>query len=153
MNPEDEKYAAQLLEKMKAQNAMMNPGADNKGNPDQSPGGPISGMTNKPSVSVNEQAVLSSVQTSAPSAPAQGAFADCPQCGTMHPPIRPGEICPMKKVEIKEASVTDEDINRFLTSLKNISVSQIQSKGIKNGNKLFQHLTVEIAKILEAYNE
>lgn len=151
MNPEDEAYAAQLLAKMKAQTGMMNP-ETSQGSPDQSPGGPIvPGHT--PPLGVNEQAVLSNVQTSTPAAPARGAFAECPQCGIMHPPLRPGESCPMKKVEIKEASVTDDDINRFLSQLKNISVSQIQSKGIKDGNKLFNHLIVEITKLLEGYSE
>ncbi len=153
MNPEDEAYAAKLLEKMKAQNAMLNPEL-NKGNPDQSPGGPIiPGRTLNAKVDSNSQAIMSNIQNSGPSSPAQGAFPDCPQCGAMHPLLRPGETCPMKKVEVKEAGITDEDVNRFLTSLKNISVSQIQSKGIKNGNKLFQHLTVELTKILEAYSE
>ena len=154
MNPEDEKYAAQLLEKMKAQNAMMNPGGDTQGNPDQSPGGPIMGNVATPkSVDPNSQAIISSVQNSSPASPAQGAFANCPQCGSMHPPLRPGETCPMKKVEVIEAGISDDDINRFLSALKNISVSQIQSKGIKDGNKLFQHLTIELTKILEAYSE
>jgi len=152
MNPEDEAYASQLLEKMKAQNAMLNPEL-NKGNPDQSPGGPITSGRPLSNVDSNSQAVMSNIQGSGPASPAKGAFPDCPQCGSMHPLLRPGETCPMKKVEVKEAGVTDEDVNRFLSQLKNIAISQIQSKGIKNGNKLFQHLTVEIAKVLESYSE
>jgi len=154
MNPEDETYAQQLIEKMKAQNNMLTP-PDNQGSPDQSPGGPIlpGNVPANPNVNLNSDAISSNIRPGEPPTPARGAFADCPQCGNMHPPLRPGETCPMKKVEVKEAGITDDDINRFLAQLKNISVSQIQSKGIKDGNKLFKHLTVEIAKILEGYSE
>lgn len=145
MNPEDEKYAEQLIERIRAQNAMMEPTIlpqrkaefiDNEGN------------------AVNEQAVLSSVASSSgPAPPAVGAFDSCPQCGVMHPPLQQGETCPVKKVEVKEAGLKEEDVTRFVINMRNIAVSQIQSKGIKDGNKLFKHLTIEFMKILEEYSE
>jgi len=155
MNPEDEAYAAKLVERMKQQNQMMAP--DTSKNPDQSPEH-IANVLNRgrpqnPEVDINSQAMLSNVQNSTPAPPASGAWAECPQCGVMHPPVPAGQKCPNAKVEIKEAGVRDEDINRFLSSLKNITVSQIQSKGIKDGNKLFKSLTIELTKFLEGYNE
>jgi len=145
MNPEDEKYAQQLIERMKAQQAGMNPAQ----------------MPNRPAEHVeqgidpiHEQAVLNSVQTqSAPPAPAQGAFAECPQCGIMHPPLQEGQRCPVKKVEVKEAGITEDMVTKLTVDLRNIAISQVQSKGIKDGNKLFKHLTIEFMKILENYNE
>jgi len=155
MNPEDEAYAQQLIEKMKLQNQAMNPTAG--GSPDQSPGN-IGDVLNRgrnanPDVDINSQAILSNVKSSEPPVPAQGAWAECPQCGVMHPPVNPGETCPNKKVEVPEAGIQDEDINKFLAQLKNITVSQIQSKSIKDGNKLFQKLTLELTKFLEGYSE
>ncbi len=155
MNPEDEVYAAKLLERMKQQNQMMAP--DTSQNPDQSPEN-IASVLNKgreinPAVDINSQAMLSNVQNNTPAAPAPGAWAECPQCGVMHPPVPGGQKCPNAKVEIKEAGVRDEDINIFLSTLKNITVSQIQSKGVKDGNKLFKMLTVELTKFLEGYSE
>jgi hypothetical protein len=144
MNPEDEKYASQLIERMKAQQANMQPMKLPERKPELIDGG---GNV------VNEQAVLSSVANSAPSAPAVGAFAECPQCGIMHPPLRVGEKCPVKKVEVVEAGLKEEDVTKLVIDLRNIAISQIESRGLKDGNKLFKHLTVEFMKALEAYSE
>lgn len=145
MNPEDEKYAAQLIERMKAQNAGMQPMRmperkaeiiDNDGN------------------AINEQAALASVTNSAgPAPPAVGAFPECPQCGIMHPPVPVGQKCSVAKVEIKEAGITEDHVTKFTIDLRNIAISQIESKGFKDGNKLFKHLTIEFMKILEEYKE
>jgi len=156
MNPEDEAYAAKLLERMKQQNQMMAP--DTSQNPDQSPEN-IANVLNRggrppsPQTDINSQAMLSSIENSSPAAPASGAWAECPQCGVMHPPVPAGQICPNARVEIKEAGIRDEDINVFLSTLKNITVSQIQSKEITDGNKLFKSLTIELTKFLEGYSE
>lgn len=145
MNPEDEKYAAQLIERMKAQQAGMNPM--------QMPNRPAERVV-QGNDAMHEQAVLNSVQTqSAPPAPAQGAFDVCPECGVMHPPVAQGKPCPLKKVEVKSAGITDEMITKLVVDLRNIAISQVQSKGIKDGNKLFKHITIEFMKILERYNE
>lgn len=144
MNPEDEQYAQQLIERMKKQHEMMQPPTQLPERKAESISGPSK---------VNTQNVISSVQSSAPPEPARGAFDKCPQCGTLHPPLRPGEKCPLAKIEVKEAGVNDTDVAKFVVDLRNIAISQIQSKGIKDGNKLFKHVTVEFMKILEAYSE
>jgi len=145
MSPEDEKYAAQLIERMKAQQAGINP-MQMPNRPAEPLTGDVGGM--------NEQAVLSSVKNSSgPPPPAQGAFAVCPQCGIMHPPLQEGQKCPVKKVEVKEAGITEDMVTKFTVDLRNIAISQVESKGLKDGNKLFKYLTIEFMKILEAYSE
>lgn len=145
MNPEDEKYAAQLIQQMKQQNQAMNPIKLPQRKSEQV----LDGMNG-----MSEQAALSSVQSSSgPAPPAQGAFAVCPQCGIMHPPLQAGQKCPVAKIEIKEAGLKDEDISNFVINMRNIAISQIESKGIKEGNKLFKYLTVEFMKSLEGYKE
>jgi len=144
MNPEDEKYVAQLVERMKAQTNMMQPTSMPERKPELIDGG---GSV------INEQAVLSSVANSSPFTPAVGAFGECPQCGIMHPPLRMGEKCPVAKVEIKEAGITSDNVTKFTVDLRNIAISQIESKGIKDGNKLFKYLTIEFMKTLENYKE
>jgi len=143
MNPEDEKYAAQLIERMKMQNQAMQPMKLPERKPELVDGG-----------AVNEQAVLASVSNSSgPPPPVAGAFDACPQCGVMHPPLRTGENCPVKKVEVVDAGLKEEDITKFIIDLRNIAISQIELKGIKDGNKLFKYLTVEFMKTLEGYSE
>ena len=145
MNPEDEKYAAQLIERMKAQNAGMTPMTLPERKPE---------MLDPAGNAVNEQAVLASVTNSAgPAPPAVGAFDVCSQCGIMHPPLPAGQKCSVAKVEIKEAGITEDHVTKFTIDLRNIAISQIESKGFKDGNKLFKHLTIEFMKILEAYSE
>lgn len=144
MNPEDERYAQQLIERMKQQNQMMNPAQMPARNPE-----PVSDGASE----INAQNVISSVQNSGPPEPAHGAFSVCPQCNTMHPPLKPGQKCPVAKVEVPEAGVSDADISKFVVDLRNIAISQIEKKGIKDGNKLFKHLTIEFMKSLEGYNE
>jgi hypothetical protein len=143
MNPEDERYAAQLLEKMKQQNAAMMGG---QGLPNRQPEMVGGG-------SIPDQSILQSVSQSKPPTPAQGAFDVCPQCGVMHPPLSPGQKCPVSKVEVKEAGVTEDDIVRFTVNMRDIAISQIEKKKIKEGNKLFKYLTIEFMKLLEGYKE
>jgi len=143
MDAEDEKYAAQLLERMKQQNAAMMGG---KGLPNRQP--EVLGGGNIP-----DQAVLNSITQAPPPLPAQGAFDVCPQCGIMHPPLSQGQKCPVAKVEIKEAGLKEEDIIRFTVNMRDIAISQIEKKKIKEGNKLFKYLTIEFMKLLEGYKE
>jgi hypothetical protein len=103
---------------------------------------------------MNEQAIINNIQTSAgPPQPAQGAFPICPQCGVMHPPLPPGKKCSVAKVELKESGVSKDDIVRFTVNLRDIAISQIEKKNIKEGNKLFKYLTIEFMKLLEEYEE
>jgi len=84
----------------------------------------------------------------------QSRFPVCDQCGFTHPPLRPGQKCPAAesgKEEIPE--VGEVDLTDFIVSMKNILVSQIQSKKIKDVKKLTSFTIVEITKILEGYKE
>lgn len=79
----------------------------------------------------------------------------CPQCGMIHPPLRPGERCPNAGAKTKSADGTEKvvDVNKYLMTLRNILMSQIDSKGIKDVDKLFKNITLEITKYLEGYKE
>ena len=85
-------------------------------------------------------------------ATAEGA---CPQCGTIHPPIPPGQKCPMAKVKVKNERGEEKevDVNKFLASLKNIIISQAEQRKIKDVEKLFKNIIVEVTKYLEGYSE
>lgn len=78
----------------------------------------------------------------------------CPQCGTLHPPIPPGTKCPMAPTTIKgEDGVKILNTDKFIMSMKNILISQIEIKKIKDPEKLFNNITIEIMKYLESYEE
>lgn len=79
----------------------------------------------------------------------------CPQCKTMHPPLRPGEKCPNAGVDeaVKSTGVDDAIINKHLVDLRNIIMSQLTAKGIKDGKKFLQYSVIELTKALENYNE
>lgn len=79
------------------------------------------------------------------------AFSQCPQCGLLHPPLQPGEICP--NAPIKTIDNKEIDVNPFLAKLKTIFISQMDIKKIKDPEKMFTHLIVEVTKILENYKE
>lgn len=114
-----------------------------------------------PILDSNEQRVLNELSSKPAVAntgmhPAQVASAlpTCPTCGMLHPPNADGSPC-SNAPTASSGNIVDLDmeINKYLVSLKNIAVSQIQSKGIKNVNKLLQYMTIEMTKILEGYNE
>jgi len=75
----------------------------------------------------------------------------CAQCGLIHPPVNPGEKCPMAPITTKDNKVVDP--TNFLTKMKLIITSQLEQKGIKNVDKFFQHLTIELTKAMENYKE
>lgn len=79
----------------------------------------------------------------------------CPQCNMMHPPLRPGEKCPnaIAKALVEEKGDVTIDINKYLTNLQTILLSQIEIKKIKDIKKLFENVTIEITKYLEGYAE
>lgn len=78
-------------------------------------------------------------------------FDNCPQCGMVHPPLKEGTICPMRPVKSIEGK--DIDTSKFIASLKNILISQIQAKKIKNPNKLMNEMVIQLTKFLEGYKE
>lgn len=79
----------------------------------------------------------------------------CPQCKLMHPPLRPGEKCPNAGVDdsVKSTGIDDAIINKHLVDLRNIIMSQLTAKGIKDGKKFLQYSVIELTKALEQYNE
>jgi hypothetical protein len=79
----------------------------------------------------------------------------CPQCGMYHPPVRPGEICPMKPVTVKAPDGTSQNIEleKYLVTMKTIIVSQIPKKSIKDPKKFFQNMIIELTKYIEGYKE
>lgn len=77
----------------------------------------------------------------------------CPQCKTIHPPLRPGEKCPNASQDVSKFGLDDTSVNKFIVDLRNIILSQLSLKGIKDGRKFFQFAIIELTKILEEYNE
>jgi len=74
----------------------------------------------------------------------------CPECGLIHPPLKSGEICPNAPVKVGGAEV---ELSKFFGDLKNIFVSQMKNKDIKNVDKLLGSLIIEVTKFLENYKE
>jgi len=86
-----------------------------------------------------------------PPSPISTSFGRCEQCRTFHPPLKEGQKCPVAPIKNKEGKALD--LNPFFGQLKNICISQIEQKGIKNHDKLFQHIIIEVTKSLENYHE
>ena len=75
----------------------------------------------------------------------------CPQCGLIHPPLRPGEKCPNAPIEKNEAGIDDGDVHKHLVDMRNIILSKMKEKNIKDGKKFFQYAVIELTKALEKY--
>lgn len=78
-------------------------------------------------------------------------FPVCKDCGYSHPPIEQGKKCPMSK----EKTPTGKEINfeEIFVPLKNILLSQINKKNIKDVKKLFGKIIIDVTKISEEYTE
>jgi len=74
----------------------------------------------------------------------------CPQCNMMHPPLRPGEKCPnaITKAINEESSDPTININKYLVSLQNILISQIEIKKIKDIKKLYENIRYQYISYL-----
>lgn len=114
--------------------------------------------------SINVQSNVQSNQNNAPitpqtpnisptyTPPAIDTFGSvCSECGTMHPPIPAGQKCPNSKLNLP--TIKDEEIGDFLVMFRNIIISQVEKKNIKNVKKLFQQSIITLTKFLENYNE
>lgn len=138
----------------------------NQGTPGQAPAGltpeqqavlrkvEANTIANNPGVVVNPQRAPATAPPvySAPAGVSQPVTGDiCSQCGTIHPPIRSGELCPNAKINLP--SIKDEEIGDFLVSMRNIIISQVEKNQVKNVKKLFQQSIVVLAKFLEEYKE
>lgn len=74
----------------------------------------------------------------------------CPECGLIHPPLKAGESCPNAPVKVGGIEI---NLTKFFADLKNIFVSQVKNKDIKDTDKLLRSLVIEITKFLENYKE
>jgi len=104
-------------------------------------------------MSLQEEVELQKITTQIKNTPLEGVkttFSPCPECGLIHPPLRVGEKCPNAPVETGGKKI---DLSKFFVDLKNIFVSQIEIKKIKDTNKLLAYLTIEVTKLLENYME
>jgi hypothetical protein len=81
----------------------------------------------------------------------QSTFDICSQCGLVHPALQAGVLCPMRPV--KSSTGVEVDTSKFFSSLKNIMISQIQKKQIKNVTKLMNDIVILNTKFLEEYKE
>ena len=79
----------------------------------------------------------------------------CPHCKSMHPPLNPGESCPNAGIgEVgTKVGIDDTFINKHLVDMRNIIISNMTSKNIKDGKKFFQYAIIELTKALEVYHE
>lgn len=75
----------------------------------------------------------------------------CLECGYHHPPIAGGQKCPMAKP--KDSEGKEIQTNEFVSQIKNIVVSQIQKKHIKDTKKLFSYVLLQLSRYLEGYKE
>ncbi len=80
----------------------------------------------------------------------------CPQCKVAHPPIPPGEICPMASQKIKQNNGKEVSIDwsgELHTPLQKVLENLIKVKGYneKQSNELFKRLIVDIVKTIESY--
>ena len=76
-------------------------------------------------------------------------FGSCSQCGIMHPPLRPGEMCPNAKFKTSTGKVID--FEKFLVDLKMILVSQFEIRKVTNSEDIFKQIKLEVMKIMENY--
>jgi len=80
----------------------------------------------------------------------------CTQCGTMHPPLQPGQKCPLAIASAKTKETNNGvkvDVYDITDTIVNILLSQIDMKKIKDVKKLKGYIIVNMTKLLEGYNE
>ena len=75
----------------------------------------------------------------------------CQQCGNSHPPIQPGQKCPMAPV--LSTSGQKIDINPILEKMRVILTSQLEQKSIIDTTKFSQFIIIELTKLIEGYKE
>lgn len=100
---------------------------------------------------LDEQKVLNTIQTGTPVntiAPAQGT---CPECGMIHPPVQPGKKCPNAKVQVE--AIPEVALNEFVIKVRDILVSQVEQKNVKDFKKFSGGMIIEVMKYCEGYKE
>lgn len=112
--------------------------------PDQSPANPINSV----------RPMGTPINNEPPQPAGMKSAGGCPQCGLMHPPVAGGGKCPLAPVKVKDGDKERIiDVNKFLGEMKNIILSQAEKREIKDIEKLFKNIIVEITKYIEGYNE
>jgi len=147
-----EKEARELILKMNQQFKMFNPQKEEITNIQNNEQGLMKEATVIPT-DIIKRIKPDVLKPSSPPTPVPTPGA-CSQCGMLHPPLKPGEICPNAKVEVKsEKNGKEVNINKYVTNIRDVIISQISIKKIKDPDKLFQNITLELTKFLEGYNE
>jgi len=79
----------------------------------------------------------------------------CPECGTIHPPLKPGQSCPIaqNKQQLKESGLSEEKVSQFVQDLKNIIIANLSKIESKSAEKVLQEITIEVTKFLEKYQK
>jgi hypothetical protein len=78
--------------------------------------------------------------------PALGA--QCQQCGKLHPPLKPGQICPMAGTKGSKGDVI-EGLTEFYSTFNNIVRSNISKYKITDTKQMFKNLTMLITRYFE----
>jgi len=153
MSESDEKNIKDLINKFNQQQSGLQQNSQFSGNPNQGLDD-HTGIDNQGASNESTPVSPGMIQPPKPHYPAPTGDV-CPQCNMVHPPIKHGEKCPNAVVK----SMTSEneevivDVNKYLVGLQNILMSKIEEKKIKDVNKLFQNITIEMTKYLEEYND
>lgn len=72
----------------------------------------------------------------------------CPQCGLIHPPLPQGERCPNAKPKVD--GLKEDDVRIFVGNLQNMILYNLETKKSSDPKKVFQDITLMVAKYLEA---
>lgn len=73
----------------------------------------------------------------------------CRQCGFSHPPLAPGEKCPMAKEKTENGN--EIDLDNFLLNMKTIMVANIKKNNIEDIKKFTNYMIIELNKLIEKY--
>ena len=76
----------------------------------------------------------------------------CNQCGMIHPPLPIGTDCPNAPAKTS-SGIEIVGIADFFAILKTTLIVNIEKKEIKDSEKLFKNLTMEVVKFMENYQE
>jgi hypothetical protein len=116
------------------------------------------GMPGQPPVlSVEEQRLLNQLNLNTSghgsTSTVSATNPNCPDCGMIHPPLRPGEKCPNAKSKVTDKDKKEIDINKYLVIWRDVILSNIDKRKITNPEKMFQQITIEVTKFAEGYTE
>jgi len=99
------------------------------------------------------QRIAQTMQQGPPPQPVSSTQSACPECGLIHPPLPQGQKCPNAPLDKNDMGIDDADVNKHLVDMRNIIMSKMRERGVKDGKKFFQYAVIELTKALENYNE